>query len=292
MNRRRLTRLAALALALTAVPGAAPAMTMDPGMPGPGARTLHVTMPSQYFTPAALSAVTGDTISWEALSGPHTVTADTFGSGRLFYGDTYSHRFTAPGSYPYICQIHRSMRGVITVSDVLLNAPAAPSAPRRPYPVAGRTMAAPGSDVTIEGDSGAGATTLATTTVNADGTFAATVRPAATVTLRAVTGTSASPPVTLTVVDHRVSLRDVRRGGNDRLTVSVTPAAPGSTVTLQLRLRERFGWWRVAVATLDRRSRATFVLRDSVAAPARANLTLADGWTILASSPSVGVGRR
>ena len=292
MNGRCLTRCLALALALAAAPASAAAMTMDPGTSASGARTLHVTMPGQYFTPAQLSVVTGDTISWEALSGPHTVTADTFGSGRLLYGDTYTHQFTAAGTYPYVCQIHRFMRGVITVSDVLLNAPAAPSAPGRAYPVAGRTMAAPGSDVTIEGDSGSGDTTLATATVNADGTFSTTVRAATTTTLRAVSGASTSPPVMLTVVDRRLSLRDVRRGGVDRLTVSVTPAASGSTVTLQLRLRERFGWWRVAVARLDRRSRATFVLRNSVPAPARVNLTLADGWTILASSPSVGVGRR
>lgn len=289
MSGARVALLAAVAVVVTA-PAGAVAMDM-PGSTG-GAHTLHVTMPGQYFAPAQLNAVTGETISWQALSGPHTVTGDTFGSGRLLYGDTYSHRFTTPGTYPYVCQIHRFMRGVITVSDILLDAPAAPSAPGRPYPVTGRTMAAPGSDVTIEGDSGNGDTTLATTTVNADGTFSATVRPATTTTLRAVSGTSASPPVTLRVVDRTVGLRDLRQGGFDRLTVSVTPAAPGATVTLQLRLRERFGWWRVAVARLDRRSQAHFVLREGLAAPARANLTLADGWTILASSPSLSVGRR
>lgn len=290
MSIRRLATLAALAL-VPAAPGPAVAAAMDMGAPAPGQRSLHVTMPGQYFTPARLSAVTGDTVSWEALSGPHTVTGDTWGSGRLGYGDTYRHAFTAPGTYLYVCQIHHFMRGVITVSDVLLDAPATPSGPGRPYPVTGRTMAAPGGDVTIEGDSGSGYAPLATTTVNADGTFSATVRPVSSVTLRAVSGTDASPPVRLTVVDRTVTLRDVRRGRTDRLTAAVRPAAPGATVTLQLRLRERFGWWRVAVGRLDARSRATFVLHGAVGAPARANLTLADGWTVLATSPSVGVGR-
>lgn len=289
MTRRSRMLAAALAVA-AAMPGAAAAMDMTAA--APGVRTLHVTMPGQYFAPAHLAAVTGDTVSWEALSGPHTVTGDTWGSGHLAYGDTYSHQFTAPGTYSYICQIHHFMRGQITVSDVLLDAPAVPSGPGRPYPLQGRTAAAAGTAVTIEGDSASGETTLATTTVNSDGTFTATVRPRASVTLRAVSGADASPPVALTVVDRRVALSDVRRAGSDRLTVAVNPAAPGATVSLQLRLRERFGWWRVAVAKLDRRSRATFVLHGAPRAPARANLTLSDGWTVLATSPIVGVGRR
>ena len=282
--------LTALLAVLAVAPGVAAAMDM--GAVTAGVRTLHVTMPGQYFAPARLSAVTGDTVSWQALSGPHTVTGDTWGSGQLGYGETYSHQFTAPGTYSYVCQIHHFMRGEITVSDVLLDTPSVPSGPGRPYPLQGRTSAAAGSAVTIEGDSGRGDTPLATTTVNSDGTFTATVRPTASVTLRAVSGAGTSPPVALTVVDRRVALSDVRQGSRERLTVSVSPAAPGATVTLQLRLREHFGWWRVAVGKLGRRSRVTFVLHDAPRAPARANLTLSDGWTVLATSPAVAVGRR
>ena len=38
----------------------------------------------------------------------------------------------------------------------------------------------------------------------------------------------------------------------------VTPATPGSTVVLQLRLRDRFGWWPVQRHRLDRRSHTSF----------------------------------
>jgi hypothetical protein len=64
----------------------------------------------------------------------------------------------------------------------------------------------------------------------------------------------------------------------------VTPAVPGGTVVLQLRLRERFGWWPTRTLRLDSRSHARFVIDRRVSAPARVALTLPDGGTVLATS--------
>jgi hypothetical protein len=65
---------------------------------------------------------------------------------------------------------------------------------------------------------------------------------------------------------------------------TVTPAAPGSTVVLQLRLRERFGWWPTRTLRLDSKSHARFVIHRRSSAPARVVLTLPDGATVLATS--------
>jgi hypothetical protein len=59
-----------------------------------------------------------------------------------------------------------------------------------------------------------------------------------------------------------------------------------ATVVLQLNLRERFGWWPVQQKTLDRSSRASFLVRPPYRAPARVVLTLPDGATPLAVSKS------
>jgi hypothetical protein len=55
---------------------------------------------------------------------------------------------------------------------------------------------------------------------------------------------------------------------------------------LQLRLRERFGWWPVARARLGASSQASFRVPVARAVLARLVLTLPDGATPLAVSPS------
>jgi hypothetical protein len=53
---------------------------------------------------------------------------------------------------------------------------------------------------------------------------------------------------------------------------------------LQYRLKERFGWWPVRTARLDRRSRARFVVQPRHAVRARVVLVGEDGATALARS--------
>jgi hypothetical protein len=175
----------------------------------------------------------------------------------------------------------------------LLDRPAAPAGPGRPYPLAGRAAAEPGSTVTIEGDSGGGFAEAARTTVGADGTFRASVTPSTTTAYRAVVPDAApSPPVRLIVVDHTVTVSVRRRGAVSVVGARVSPPDPGGHVVLQLRLRDRFGWWPERFARLDDGSRATFTVRSPVpVAPARVLLTLADRATALAESPVVRLRR-
>ena len=151
----------------------------------------------------------------------------------------------------------------------------------------GRAAAGIGS-ITIEEDTGGGFRAVASA-VAAGGTFKATVHPSANATYRAVAGTDTSPPVQVQV-SNRSDIA-VKVSGR-RLRVHVDPANPGAKVSLQLKLRERFGWWTVARARLDRRSDARFVVHRSRPVRARVVLTQSDGWTILATSGAVRVRPR
>lgn len=288
MRARALQVAVLAAVALATAPAAGGAMDMMGG----GGRVAAVTMPGIFYSPAQLSVVTGDTVRWTDLSGAHTVNADGFSSGTLGDGDVFTHRFTTAGSYAYRCLIHPFMTGEVDVFDLLLDAPPLPAAPGRPYPLRGRAALPEGATVTIEGDSGTGFQTVTTATVASDGTFAASVSPSTTTSYRAVSDTMMSPAVRLTVTDHTVAVTDVRRRGVDHLSVRVTPAAPGGMVMLQLNLREHFGWWPVVRGRLDAGARAHFAVRRSGRTRARVVLTLPDGWTQLALSPTVTVGAR
>jgi plastocyanin len=58
-------------------------------------------------------------LSLHSLAGTtHNIVADdgSYNSGPLAPGATFTHAFTAAGSYPYHCSIHPNMRGTITVN--------------------------------------------------------------------------------------------------------------------------------------------------------------------------------
>jgi plastocyanin len=281
---RRLALIAALAFA------AAPAAARAQHEHGAGATAVGsmVSIGFDSFSPQLIDVVTGDTVTWTNNSSrPHDVTATDGGwdSGRMVSTAAFSHRFDAPGVTDYYCRLHPFMTGEIAVSDLLLATPVAPAGPNRPYPISGRSALASGTPVAIQADTGAGFATVATTSVEPDGSFAATVVPATTSAFRAVAGDTASPVVQLIVLDHSIDL-SVRRVRGHRLSVdaTVTPAAPGSKVVLQLNLKDRFGWWPVRTLRLDARSHARFLVHQRARVPARVALTLSDGATILATS--------
>lgn len=71
------------------------------------------------FTPAEVSVAVGDTVTWEHDGRiAHTVTADddSFDSGSLAAGDTFTTSFDEAGTFAYVCQFHGGMTGTITVS--------------------------------------------------------------------------------------------------------------------------------------------------------------------------------
>ena len=71
------------------------------------------------FSPATLTILPGTTVTWKNMSAaPHTVTSDdgqTFDSGNIAPGGTFTFKFTVAGSYPYHCNIHPYMRAVVNL---------------------------------------------------------------------------------------------------------------------------------------------------------------------------------
>ena len=70
------------------------------------------------FAPMTSTIKTGTTVTWTNKDDePHTVTGDTalFRSGALDTGEAYSFKFDHPGTYHFICSIHKYMVGTIVV---------------------------------------------------------------------------------------------------------------------------------------------------------------------------------
>ncbi len=82
--------------------------------------TVNVAIKDFSFQPATVNVNVGDTVVWTQMDGArHTVTIisgpETFDSGPLASGDTFSHTFTKPGAYNYKCSPHPNMRGTVVV---------------------------------------------------------------------------------------------------------------------------------------------------------------------------------
>lgn len=77
-----------------------------------------VTIKGHKFLPAQLTVAKGDTITFiNEDSAPHTATANdgAFDTGRLSTGQRATVTVSAAGAHAYICKIHPSMKGTVTV---------------------------------------------------------------------------------------------------------------------------------------------------------------------------------
>lgn len=88
--------------------------------PAPGASPYLINISNNAFSPSSLSVPVGSTVTWKNEDPyAHTVTMSGkggFDSGNLDSGKTFSNTFSKAGTYTYICSIHPSMTGTITVT--------------------------------------------------------------------------------------------------------------------------------------------------------------------------------
>jgi plastocyanin len=83
---------------------------------GAGA-AAKVNVVDNAFQPRTMRVQKGTRVRWTHQgSNPHTVTSNTgLFDKSLSPGDTFARRFTKRGKYPYHCEIHDGMTGVIKV---------------------------------------------------------------------------------------------------------------------------------------------------------------------------------
>ncbi len=91
------------------------------------AATIMVDIGDNTFTPAAITANVGDTITWTHKGQrPHDVTSDNGAISsprRMMNGATFSFTVTTPGTISYVCTIHTGMNGTINVQGAPAAAP-------------------------------------------------------------------------------------------------------------------------------------------------------------------------
>lgn len=77
------------------------------------AATAAVSISNNKFEPKVLRVKVGTTVTWTNADGTHTAVADgqSFESPTLSKGQTFSHKFTKRGKYPYYCSFHGSKGG-------------------------------------------------------------------------------------------------------------------------------------------------------------------------------------
>lgn len=124
-----LTVLAAIALA--ACGGSSTPTAGGTGTPAPGAATptpaaivcaatgsgTAATIANFAFAPSPVTVSSGGFATWTNNdSTTHTVTFDSGPDcGNVAAGASVTVAFNAPGTYPYHCSIHSSMKGSVTV---------------------------------------------------------------------------------------------------------------------------------------------------------------------------------
>ena len=172
------------------------------------------------------------------------------------------------------------MRGDIAVHRLLLDAAKEPAAPGKPYALKGRAALPEGATVSIQADG----VEQTTATVDATGAFTATVTPSTTASYTAVAGTESAPPVQVLVLDRKVSATQTAKGKRLTVDAKVTPGTAGATVVLQLKLKERFGWWPVKAARTKADGTVRFTIARGRKVQARVLLTASDEATELARS--------
>jgi len=85
----------------------------------PAAGEVAVAIEDFAFNPAEIQAAVGQTITFtNGDSAPHTATLDdgSCTTPNIANGASDGLTFTAPGTYPFHCNVHPTMKGTITVS--------------------------------------------------------------------------------------------------------------------------------------------------------------------------------
>jgi plastocyanin len=95
---------------------AAIVVTLALGACSGGGRTSAVTIKLFQFSPDPVRISSGGKVTWTNTDDTaHRIASGVFDSGDFTKGQVFSFVFQTPGTYPYTCKIHETMRGRIQV---------------------------------------------------------------------------------------------------------------------------------------------------------------------------------
>lgn len=114
--RTRIFVLLVLGTALVSCRKAPPAFAPNPAQTD----RFRIIIQGYKFVPPRLVVPAGTKVTWENRDYVHHTatsfaTDDAFDSREIQMQSTFSHTFTKPGEFPYLCVPHPGMRGVIVV---------------------------------------------------------------------------------------------------------------------------------------------------------------------------------
>jgi amicyanin len=95
-----------------------PTSTVSSTSPGASVKTEQAKIKNYSFQPKIITIKAGSTVVWTNYDNVgHTVTSDdgTFDSGTISQNQTYSRKFSVPGSFTYHCTPHPYMEGTVIV---------------------------------------------------------------------------------------------------------------------------------------------------------------------------------
>lgn len=110
--------------------------------------------PGLAFTPATVTVVPGETVTWVFVERGHSTTSNATTGPEVWdsgvvptTGATFAHTFTTPGTYPYYCSVHSSptgtaMNGVVQVVPATPTPTAVPTATPTVGPAGAATIPA------------------------------------------------------------------------------------------------------------------------------------------------------
>jgi len=79
-----------------------------------------VSITEKGFIPSTLEIAIGESVEWvNDDDHSHKVNGDKFDSLELKKGDKFSYFFNKIGTFKYNCSIHKSMKGVVKVMEVV-----------------------------------------------------------------------------------------------------------------------------------------------------------------------------
>ena len=90
--------------------------TVTETAPVTSAKNYSVSIANFAFNPTTLNVKKGDSVTWTNNdSAPHQILGSGFESAVLGNGQSYKFTFVTAGTFNYICNIHKSMKGTVVV---------------------------------------------------------------------------------------------------------------------------------------------------------------------------------